>query len=194
MFPCRHAIHNVRNFVIFTGPKKRIHLAKLLLKFLLVALHKTAKHHKRLDATFLFKLSELENMVDGLLLCFGGNSLHHDMIAIFGPRSSLLTFRQRLGLAAALLGEPQLLVLDEPTSGLDPFGIRDMRTILESLKQAGTTIVINSHILSEVEKICDTVAFIKHGQLLAKDGIRALVGPGETLEDVFVRAMEGENE
>ena len=101
--------------------------------------------------------------------------------------------RQRIGLAAALLGAPQLLVLDEPTSGLDPFGIRDMRQILETLKQAGATIVINSHILSEVEKICDTVAFINHGRLLAKDGISALVGPGETLEDVFVRAMEGKN-
>lgn len=101
--------------------------------------------------------------------------------------------RQRIGLAAALLGEPVLLVLDEPTSGLDPFGIRDIRCILESLKQAGATIVINSHILSEVEKICDTVAFINHGRLLAKDGISAMVGPGETLEDVFVRAMEGEN-
>ncbi|MCF6291136.1 MAG: ABC transporter ATP-binding protein [Desulfobacterales bacterium] len=101
--------------------------------------------------------------------------------------------QQRIGLAAALLGGPQLLVLDEPTAGLDPFGIRDIRCILESLNQAGATIVINSHILSEVEKICDTVALINHGRLLAKDRLSAMVGPGETLEEVFVRAMEGKN-
>ncbi len=98
--------------------------------------------------------------------------------------------RQRIGLAAALLGGPELLVLDEPASGLDPFGIRDIRAVIESLKQAGTTIVINSHILSEVEKTCDSVGFINQGRLLAKDRLRALVGPGETLEEVFVRALE----
>lgn len=99
--------------------------------------------------------------------------------------------RQRIGLAAALLGSPELLVLDEPASGLDPFGVREMRSVLEAMKQAGTTIVINSHILSEVERIADSVAFIKQGRLLARDRINALVGPGQSLEDAFVRAMEG---
>lgn len=100
--------------------------------------------------------------------------------------------RQRIGLAGALLGTPQLLVLDEPTSGLDPFGIRDMRRILDDVRQKGATIVMNSHILSEVEKICDTVAFIERGKVVLKDAIDSITGQGETLEDVFVRCMGGE--
>ena len=97
---------------------------------------------------------------------------------------------QRIGLAGAIMGEPELLVLDEPASGLDPFGIRDVRSILDTLQQAGTTIVMNSHILSEVEKICDAVAFMDHGRIVHRDTIHAIMGRGETLEDVFVRAME----
>ncbi len=97
---------------------------------------------------------------------------------------------QRIGLAGAIMGEPELLVLDEPASGLDPFGIRDMRSILDTLLQGGATIVMNSHILSEVEKICDAVAFMDHGRIVHRDNINAIMGRGETLEDVFVRAME----
>lgn len=100
---------------------------------------------------------------------------------------------QRIGLAGAILGEPQLLVLDEPTSGLDPFGIRDMRSILDTLQQAGTTIVMNSHILSEVEKICHAVVFMDHGRIVHQDDINVIAGRGESLEDVFVRAMEKKN-
>lgn len=101
--------------------------------------------------------------------------------------------RQRIGLAGALLGEPELLVLDEPASGLDPFGIRDMRRILDDVHQTGATIVMNSHILSEVEKICDTVAFIERGRVVLKDAIDTLMSRGETLEDVFVRCIEGKH-
>ncbi len=98
---------------------------------------------------------------------------------------------QRFGLGAALLGEPQLLILDEPTSGLDPIGIRELRLLLESLKGQGMTILLNSHLLSEVEKLCDTAAIINRGQLLVKDAIPAIVKDGETLEDVFVRLVKG---
>ena len=97
---------------------------------------------------------------------------------------------QRIGLASAIMGEPELLILDEPASGLDPFGIRDMRTILDTLQQGGTTIVMNSHILSEVEKICDTVAFMDHGRIVHRDTVSNIMERGETLEDVFVQAME----
>ena len=98
---------------------------------------------------------------------------------------------QRFGLGAAFMGDPKLLILDEPTAGLDPIGIREIRLLLESLKQRGMTIFLNSHLLSEVEKICDTAAIINHGKLLVKDKISAIVKDGDTLEDVFIRAVKG---
>jgi ABC-2 type transport system ATP-binding protein len=98
---------------------------------------------------------------------------------------------QRFGLGSALLGNPKLLILDEPTSGLDPIGIREIRQLLESLKHQGMTILLNSHLLSEVEKICDTAAIINRGKLLMKDSISSIVRNGETLEDVFVRLVKG---
>ena len=98
---------------------------------------------------------------------------------------------QRFGLGAALMGNPKLLILDEPTAGLDPIGIREIRLLLESLKTEGVTIFLNSHLLSEVEKICDTAAIINHGRLLVKEAISTIVRDGETLEDVFVRLVKG---
>ena len=76
-------------------------------------------------------------------------------------------------------------------SGLDPIGIRELRLLLESLKGQGMTIFLNSHLLSEVEKLCDTAAIINRGKLLVKDAIAAIVRDGETLEDVFVRLVKG---
>jgi ABC-2 type transport system ATP-binding protein len=98
---------------------------------------------------------------------------------------------QRFGLGAALIGNPKLLILDEPTAGLDPIGIREIRLLLESLKTQGMTIFLNSHLLSEVEKICDTAAIINRGRLLVKDAISTIVKDGDTLEDVFVRLVKG---
>lgn len=97
---------------------------------------------------------------------------------------------QRIGLAAALLAGKKILVLDEPVSGLDPIGIRDVRRIMEGLKQKGVTIILNSHLLSEVEKTCGTAAIIHKGKILLKDGISKIIGENETLEDVFVRIIE----
>jgi ABC-2 type transport system ATP-binding protein len=98
---------------------------------------------------------------------------------------------QRFGLGAALVGNPQLLILDEPTAGLDPIGIREIRQLLEELKSQGTTIFLNSHLLSEVEKICDNAAIMNRGRLLVKDKISSLVREGDTLEDVFIRYVKG---
>jgi ABC-2 type transport system ATP-binding protein len=98
---------------------------------------------------------------------------------------------QRFGLGAALMGNPGLLILDEPTSGLDPIGIREIRRLLESLRPRGLTILLNSHLLSEVEKICDTAAIMNRGKLLVKDSISSIIKDGETLEDVFVRLVKG---
>ena len=82
--------------------------------------------------------------------------------------------RQRAGLACALLPEPDLLFLDEPTSALDPIGRRDVREILVTLKAAGKTIFLNSHLLSEVEMICDSVAFIRQGKIIRQGRLEDL--------------------
>ena len=84
--------------------------------------------------------------------------------------------RQRLGIGLALLGEPELLVLDEPTNGLDPSGMREMRVLLRSLADAGTTIFVSSHLLSEVEAMCDRVGVMAQGRLVAQGTPRALRG------------------
>lgn len=86
---------------------------------------------------------------------------------------------QRIGLAQALLNEPALVFLDEPTSGLDPVGRRLVRDIIGDLRRQGTTVFLNSHLLSEIEITCDRVAFIKHGEVLRVSALKGLV-TGET--------------
>ena len=100
-----------------------------------------------------------------------------------------LGMKQRLALAAVLLGDPSVLVLDEPVSGLDPPGMRDVRIILEEFKNRGNTIILNSHLLSEVERICDTAAIMNNGRLMTKGAISSIVRDNETLEDVFFRQI-----
>jgi ABC-type multidrug transport system ATPase subunit len=90
-----------------------------------------------------------------------------------------LGMRQRLGLAAALLRTPKLLILDEPTNGLDPQGIREIRDLLIELNEAGTTVFLSSHQLSEVEQLCTRVGIINQGRLVEQDELdtlRALTG------------------
>jgi ABC-2 type transport system ATP-binding protein len=97
--------------------------------------------------------------------------------------------RQRLGFANALLGRPQLLILDEPTSGLDPLGVRDARTWILAARERGAALLVSSHGLSEVERTCDRIAILDEGRLVASGALAELVGPGESLEDAFVRAV-----
>ncbi len=82
---------------------------------------------------------------------------------------------QRIGLAQALLNQPELVILDEPTSGLDPVGRRLVRDIIRDLRSQGTTVFLNSHLLSEVEITCDRVAFIKFGEVLQVSQLQTLV-------------------
>ena len=122
-----------------------------------------------------------------------------EIVAMKGPeRKKSATYsrgmQQRIGLGAALLGRPRLLILDEPITGLDPIGIRDVRKILENLHGRGVTVILNSHLLSEVEKTCEAAAILYKGKILVKDTITAIVKDHETLEDVFVRYIEHENE
>jgi ABC-2 type transport system ATP-binding protein len=84
--------------------------------------------------------------------------------------------QQRLGLAVALLGVPRLVILDEPTSALDPVGRADVRSIVRRARDAGSTILLNSHLLTEVERVCDRVAIVDHGRVLASGAITDLLG------------------
>ena len=76
--------------------------------------------------------------------------------------------RQRLGIGLALLGEPELLMLDEPTNGLDPTGMREMRQLLRGLADGGTTVFVSSHLLAEVEAMCDRVGVMAQGRIVAE--------------------------
>jgi ABC-type multidrug transport system ATPase subunit len=91
-------------------------------------------------------------------------------------KSYSLGMKQRLGVAAALLGEPELLVLDEPTNGLDPAGMADMRSLLVDVAAGGQTVILSSHLLAEVQEICDRVGVISDGRLLAESTVRDLRG------------------
>jgi ABC-2 type transport system ATP-binding protein len=101
--------------------------------------------------------------------------------------------QQRLGLAVALLGEPRLIVLDEPTSALDPAGRRVVRVLLEELRDRGASVLLNSHLLSEIELVCDRVAILRAGEVVAAGSPAELSQPrGVELEtDEGVRTVEG---
>ena len=86
--------------------------------------------------------------------------------------------QQRLGIAQAMIGSPRLLLLDEPTSALDPAGRRTVRGLLEKLRARGVAVLLNSHLLSEVELVCDRVAIIHRGQVVAAGAPAALSRPG----------------
>jgi ABC-2 type transport system ATP-binding protein len=89
--------------------------------------------------------------------------------------------QQRLGLGVALLGRPDLVVLDEPTSALDPVGRHDVREIIHALKRRGTTVFLNSHLLTEVEHVCDRVAIVDHGRVIACGTLGELLNSEGTL-------------
>lgn len=84
--------------------------------------------------------------------------------------------KQRLGIAMALLHEPELLILDEPTNGMDPSGMREIRVLLGQLAENGATVFISSHLLYEVEQICDRVAVLKTGKVVAEGNVQDLLG------------------
>jgi ABC-type multidrug transport system ATPase subunit len=92
-----------------------------------------------------------------------------------------LGMKQRLGVAAALVKDPELLILDEPTNGLDPQGMVDMRDLIRQLGQGERTVLLSSHLLNEVEQICDRVGVIQHGRMIAEGTVDELRGGTELL-------------
>lgn len=113
-----------------------------------------------------------------------------------------LGMKQRLGLASALIGKPPILILDEPTNGLDPVGIHEIRTLIRSLpQQFHCTVLVSSHLLSEIELMADNIGILNHGRLLFEgtlDGLKfnaAAQGyPTDNLEDTFLALIDADNQ
>ena len=126
---------------------------------------RTLARYRRLPDTEVDRVLELVDLADRAKDAF---------------KSYSLGMKQRLGVAAAMLGSPDLLVLDEPTNGLDPAGMADMRALVVSLAEAGQTVILSSHILAEVQEICDRVGVINNGELLRESTVADLRG-GATL-------------
>lgn len=99
-----------------------------------------------------------------------------------------LGMKQRLGIALALLNNPQLLVLDEPTNGLDPFGIEELRIMIRTFAESGISVIISSHILSEIQQVADDIGIIYNGSLLYQDKVEA----DEDLEQLFMDIVRRE--
>ena len=124
-----------------------------------------------------FATASVEKAIDDV----GLTDRQHDRVSRYS-----LGMRQRLGVAAVLLKDPELLILDEPANGLDPPGIVAMRTLIRDLADSGRTVFMSSHILSEVEHICDTVAIIAHGKTIRTGTVADIMRGGVSRYSVKV--------
>jgi ABC-2 type transport system ATP-binding protein len=102
-----------------------------------------------------------------------------------------LGMSQRLGIAAALLGDPQVLLLDEPVNGLDPEGIRWIRNLLKNLAAQGRTVLVSSHLISEIAHTADALIVIGQGRLLAQTTVTELSARSTSLEEAFFQLTDG---
>lgn len=101
---------------------------------------------------------------------------------------------QRVGLASLLIGKNDLIILDEPFSGLDPIGIRDLKELIKKLKSQGKTLFINSHILLEMEQLCDEVAIVNKGELLFFGTVASVLEKEKSLDEFFYRLVGEQRE
>ena len=131
----------------------------------------------------LLRLNDAGRAIDLVLLEVGLSDRAGDRVGTYSKG-----MQQRLGLAVALLGEPEIVFLDEPTSALDPVGRSDVRALIERLRARNTTVFLNSHLLGEVERVCDRVCVVDRGRVVAQGTVDALTG--ET-RGVRVRADDG---
>jgi ABC-2 type transport system ATP-binding protein len=115
--------------------------------------------------------------IDEMLELVGLTSRARDRVRTYSQG-----MKQRLGLAAALLHDPELLVLDEPTNGLDPAGMREFRDLIRQLGRQGKTVFVSSHLLGEVQQMCDDVGIVKRGKLITEGPVAELTRSGEVLE------------
>lgn len=149
----------------------------------------TFVHRKRIGSlletpNFYHYLSAVQNLKVTQSISQRGNEAAIDdvlkKVNLYERRNSKfstysLGMKQRLAIAASLLGEPEVLLLDEPTNGLDPVGIAEIRELIKSLAAAGHTVIMASHLLDEVEKICDHVAILKYGKLIASGTVASVL-------------------
>ena len=112
---------------------------------------------------------------DGILELVGLADRSDDLVGKFSKG-----MQQRLGLGVALMGDPELVILDEPTSALDPLGRVDVRGIIKTARDRGAAVFLNSHLLSEVEQVCDRVAIVDHGRVVASGPLDDVLGQSET--------------
>jgi ABC-2 type transport system ATP-binding protein len=105
-----------------------------------------------------------------------------------------LGMSQRLGIAAALLGDPEFLLLDEPVNGLDPEGIRWIRNLLRNLAAQGRTVLVSSHLISEMAHTADALIVIGRGRLLAQTTVARLSAGGRSLEEAFFQLIDGSSD
>jgi ABC-2 type transport system ATP-binding protein len=118
-----------------------------------------------------------QERIDEAVKLVGMQDRIHDKVSTYS-----LGMRQRLGIAQALLGKPDVLILDEPTNGLDPSGIREMRAFIRSLaEQSGLTVLVSSHLLGEIQLLCDSVAIMTKGEIVRIDTVQALLSSEERL-------------
>ena len=108
-------------------------------------------------------------------------------------RSLSKGYKQRVGIAQALLGSPRLIILDEPTVGLDPAQVIEIRKLIRELGRAHT-VILSSHILSEVQAVCQQILILSKGHLAAAGSLEELTADGKTLEEVFLELTDGEPE
>jgi ABC-2 type transport system ATP-binding protein len=138
---------------------------------------RTARSHLRIQALAAgVDPSRAEDVLDLVDLSPAGNR----RVGEFS-----LGMRQRLGLATALLADPDVLILDEPANGLDPEGVRWLRDLLRGFAAEGGTVLVSSHLLAEVAQTVDSVVIISRGRLVASGPVAELTAGGEGLEDVF---------
>lgn len=154
-----------------------------------------AKSRKRIGAileapnfyTYLSAIKNLQIVADIKEVSYDSIEPVLKMVNLFERRNDPMSnyslgMKQRLALASSLLADPEVLVLDEPTNGLDPQGIADVREVIQKTAKQGKTIILASHILDEVEKICTHVAVIKKGNLLASGIIQNVLSKEDKIE------------
>lgn len=171
----------------------KINHQKLEAKMLMGYMPEQPSFYRALTATetleFLGKLfnekeATLKKRIPKLLAQVGLSSAANQKV---GQYSKGMT--QRLGFAAALINDPQILLLDEPLDGLDPIGRLDFKKLLGELKKQKKTVFFSSHILSDIEEVCDRIAIIHKGQIILEGNPKKLTKKNQTLEELFVEAI-----
>lgn len=148
--------------------------------------HISARENLEIHLAYIglsYKPDEIDNTLEKVGLINLGNRL-------VGEFS--LGMRQRLGIARAIIHKPRLLILDEPINGMDPVGIKEMRDLFLSLTKEGTTIIISSHILSEMEHVADTIGVIANGSIVEEVSLKEIQQQHpDGLEDYYFKMMSG---